>query len=74
MKTGDKVYEKYYRRQHKRLNLLLEKSYARKWYVNNQQGWRIVDATGKILAAEKYDLTIEEAAKYLGDYEVKLKP
>lgn len=69
-----KTYENYHRRQAKRLNLLLEKSYARKWYVNNQQGWRIIDPnTNIILAGEKYELTIEEAAKLLDEYEAKLK-
>jgi hypothetical protein len=73
MKTN-KTYENYHRRQAKRLDLLLEKSYARKWYVNNQQGWRIIDpSTNTILAGEKYELTIEEAAKFLDEYEAKLK-
>jgi hypothetical protein len=70
----NKTYENYHRRQAKRLNLLLEKSYARKWYVNNQQGWRIIDPNSNtILAGEKYELTIEEAAKFLDEYEIKLK-
>jgi hypothetical protein len=69
----NKTYENYRRRQAKRLNLLLEKSYARKWYVKNQQGWRIVDISGNVLLGKKYELTIEEAAKFLDEYEVKLK-
>jgi hypothetical protein len=69
----NKAYENYYRRQAKRLHLLLEKSRARKWGIDDHQGWRIIDSNNIIMVGEKYDLTIEEAAKYLDELEVKLK-
>jgi hypothetical protein len=69
----NKTYENYYRRQAKRLHLLLEKSRARKWGIDDHQGWRIIDFNNNIIAGEKYDLTIEQAAKYLDDILNKLK-
>ncbi len=64
----DKAYENFYRRQAKRLNLLLEKSRARIWSIDNRQGWRITDVNSNtIIAGHKWDLTIEEAATVLND-------
>jgi hypothetical protein len=68
-----KTHENYYRRQAKRLDLSLEKSHGRKWRVTNQQGWRIVDNSGYVLAGEKWELTIEEVVKFLDGYEERLK-
>jgi hypothetical protein len=51
----------------------VEKSHGNKWRVSNQQGWRIVDTSGNVLAGKKYELTIEDVVKFLDDYEVKLK-
>lgn len=65
---SNKANENYYRRLAKRVNLLLEKSRARKWAINNRQGWRILDPQNNlIIAGQKWDLTIDEAAEVLED-------
>lgn len=69
-----KAYENFYRRKATRLGLLLKKTRVRYWSIDYQQGWMIVDAIHDVvIAGEKYDLTIEEAAKFLDEYEAKLK-
>jgi hypothetical protein len=66
--SSDKAIENYYRRLAKRLNLILEKSRARNWGIDNKQGWRIKDPKGNvIIAGHKWDLSIEEAAQVLKD-------
>jgi hypothetical protein len=72
-KMKDKAFENYYRRQAKRLHLKLEKSRARKWGIDDHQGWRIIDYDNNIVAGEKWDLTIEKVAQYLDDLLIKLK-
>lgn len=68
MMTSNKANENYYRRLARRLNLLLEKSRARNWAVDNRQGWRIKDTKNDaIIAGYKWDLSIEEAAEVLED-------
>lgn len=69
----NKTQENFYRRQAKRLDLVLQKSHGKKWRVRNQQGWRIIDSTDKVLAGEKYELSIDQVAKFLDEYEAKLK-
>jgi hypothetical protein len=65
---SDKAHENYYRRQAKRVNLLLEKSRTRLWSIDNRLGWRIFDPKNNtIIAGQKWDLTIEEAAELLDD-------
>lgn len=64
----NKAHENYYRRQARRLNLLLEKSRARKWGIDNRQGWRISDPKNNtIIAGHKWELTIDEATELLDD-------
>ncbi len=66
--TSKKAFENFYRRQATRLNLVLEKSRARKWGIENRQGWRITDPKSHtIIAGLRWDLTIEEAAQVLDD-------
>lgn len=69
----NKTQENFYRRQAKRLDLILQKSHGRKWRVSNQQGWRIIDSLGKVLIGERYDLSIDQLASFLDEYEEKLK-
>lgn len=69
----DKVNENYYRRMAKRLDLILQKSRGRKWSVNDQQGYRIIDKRRGILQGERFELTIDDVAKFLEGYEVELK-
>jgi hypothetical protein len=73
MNTSDLVREHFYRRQAKRLNLELQKSRGKKWSVRNRLGYRIIDATGDILAGYNYELSINQAASFLENYEKKLK-
>jgi hypothetical protein len=69
----DKVKENYLRRQAKRLNLLLKKSKAKKFKINDKGGYAIIEPSGNdILAGELFDLTIDDVAEYLDQYEEKL--
>jgi hypothetical protein len=66
----DKVRENYHRRQARRLGLTLQKSRARKWSIDNNQQYRIIDArTNHILAGEKYDFSLDQINMILIDYE-----
>jgi hypothetical protein len=69
----DKVQENYYRRQAKRLNLELKRSRGKKWSYKNQLGYQIIEPNGDIMHGKNYELTIEEAAKFLDDLEALLK-
>jgi hypothetical protein len=73
MKTSNLVYDHFLRRQAKRLNVELQKSHGKKWSYKNQLGYRIIDAAGNVLLGENYELTIDEAATFLNEYEKKLK-
>lgn len=73
MKTREIVYEHFYRRQAKRLNLELQKSRGKKWSIKNRLGYRIVDASNHVLYGENYELTIGEAVKLLEELEAKFK-
>jgi hypothetical protein len=66
--TSTKGFENNYRRLAKRLNLKLEKSNTRNWSIDNRLGWRIVDLKNNVvIAGQKWDLTIDEAAQVLED-------
>jgi len=71
----DKAYENYYRRKAKRLDLQLIKSRSRLWSIHDQGGWMIVDPYNgnAVVKGADFDLTIEEAVKFLEEYEIKLK-
>jgi hypothetical protein len=69
----NKIYENYFRRQAKRLNVDLQKSRGKKWSYKNRLGYRIVDANNHVLYGENYELTMNEAVKLLDELEAKLK-
>ena len=70
----DKVRENYHRRQARRLGLTLQKSRARKWRIDNELQYRIIDTkTNHILAGEKYDVPLDQINMILIDYEIRLK-
>lgn len=70
--ADDKVRENYLRRMAKRQGLELQKSKARKWSIDNHQGYRIIDPTvNRIEAGEKYNLTLDEVERYLTKNEKK---
>lgn len=70
----NKVRENYLRRQASRLGLCLKKSKAKKWSIDNQCGYMILDAdTSFILWGDRYQLEIDEVAELLNEYEEKIK-
>lgn len=74
MSTIDKVAENALRRRAKRLGVILIKSRARLWSIDNQQGYRIVDSReGNLLSGEKFDLDPDQVASFLSEYEIQLR-
>ena len=70
----DKAHEIFLRRKAQRLGLLLQKSRARYWSINDQGEWMILDPNTNItISGEKFSLNIEDVEKYLDSYEEKLK-
>ncbi len=71
---SEKVKENYLRRQADRLGLSIRKSSGKKWSVNNQMGWMIVDAQRNIiLQGDHYNLNLEEVETFLNEFEKTLK-
>jgi len=71
---NEKVKENYLRRQAKRQGFILKKSRARKPNIDNRGGYMIVNAQSNYIeVGEKFDLTIDEVAKFLDEGEEKLK-
>jgi hypothetical protein len=69
MKNSGQTDDHYYRRIAKQLGLELKKSRGRKWSIDNQLGYRIINpSTNTILLGEKYDLDLSEVASFLEDY------
>lgn len=74
MDSGFKVRENFLRRQAARLGLRLEKSRGKKWSINNQGGYRIIDTQrNTIVYGSRYELTIEDVTSYLNEYEKKIR-
>lgn len=72
MSDNGKVRENYLRRMAKRQGLELEKSKAKKWSIENHQGYRVVDPQfNRIEAGEKFNLSLDEVEKYLTENEKK---
>ena len=70
MDNQEKVKENYLRRAATRQGFILKKSKAKKWNVDNYQGWQIVDAQRNIIVAgEKFDMTLESVESFLSDEE-----
>jgi len=72
MKT-DKVRENFSRRRADRLGLMLKKSRGKRWSVDNQLGYMLVDFNNFIEAGEKFDLTIEQIETLLEKREKQIK-
>lgn len=69
----DKVAENALRRQAKRLGLKLKKSSGKKFSIDNQLEYMIIDAEmNVVLAGPRYDLSFEEAKEWIDDYEKRL--
>lgn len=74
MDTKEKTRENYYRRMAERQGLTLKKSRARKWSIDNYQGYMIVNAfLNTIEAGQKFDLSLDEVAEYLEENEKRIK-
>ena len=57
-----------------RLGLFLHKSRARRWSVDNHQGYMITDPNrNTILYGQRFDLDLDQVETYLKEYEVKLR-
>ena len=69
----DKVYENRCRRKAKRLGLFLVKSKARRWSVDDHQGYRIINRQNGVEAGEKFDLSLGDVESILDDYERQLR-
>jgi hypothetical protein len=64
--TSEKVREIKLRRWATRLGLALHKSRARRWSVDNFQGYMIVDPyINTIVAGHRFDLTLDEVEAFL---------
>jgi len=62
----NKVKENYLRRQAERLGLSMQKSRGKKWSVDNQLGYRVIDPYhNTIIQGEKFDLNIQEVEDFL---------
>jgi len=73
MNNKEKVRENLYRRWAARQGLVFKKSRARRWSVNNQQGYMLMDFNNKIEVGEKFDLTLDDVEKFLGVREGELR-
>ena len=73
MNTEDKVRENRYRRWAKRLGLSLKKDKARNWSLDRQGGYMIVETNlNAIYYGQRFDLTLDEVAEILEEYERKI--
>jgi hypothetical protein len=73
VKEEDKVRENYCRRWAKRLGLVLRKSHAKLWRVDNQQWYMLVDLNNSIVAGEKYNLELAGVESLLKKQEEELR-
>jgi hypothetical protein len=72
--TSEKVREIKLRRWASRLGLVLHKSRARKWSIDNYQKYMIVNPyTNIIVAGQRYDLTLDAVEAFLQDDEKEKK-
>ncbi len=73
VKEIDKVRENYCRRWAKRLGLVLKKSSAKQWSVNNRQGYMLIAFNDIIEAGEKFDLALADVESFLSKREEELR-
>ncbi len=72
MNNDEKVRENLLRRHAKRLDLFLIKSRARRWSIDNRQGYQIMDRSN-ILVGEKFEIDLGHVEAFLDEYEVKAR-
>lgn len=70
METDEKVFENRLRRMAKRLGLALAKSRAKRWSVDDQQQYRILEPNGnRIIQGESFDLSLDAVEAFLAKRE-----
>jgi hypothetical protein len=70
----DKIEENYCRRWAKRLGLTLEKSRAKRWNIDNQGGYRLIEThRNLVLYGYRFELTPEDVNIILSKYEAEQK-
>lgn len=73
METEDKVRENRLRRMAKRLDLVILKSRARAFRVNDRGGYRVAAVRRNTpLAGANFELSMDDVEAFLNDYEAKL--
>jgi len=73
MDTEDKVRENRYRRWAKRLGLYIKKDRAKRWSLDRQGGYMILELyRNLILAGERFNLSLDEVDEFLEEYERKI--
>ncbi len=71
---ADKVRENYFRRQAKRLGLMLKKSHIKKWHYDNQGGYMIINPSmNAVIWGGKFELDLDEVEELLNNYEESQK-
>ena len=74
MEPSDKVRENALRRRARRLGLILRKSRARRWSMDNRGQYRLIDADRNlIVAGERFECDLAATAEFLDRYESKLR-
>ncbi len=73
MDSKEKTRENYYRRMAERLGLILKKSRAKKFSIDDLGYYMITNRNNIIVAGEKFDLSLDAVASYLEEYEKTLK-
>jgi hypothetical protein len=72
--TYEKVREIRLRRWATRLGLFLHKSRARRWSINNNQGYAVTDPDqNMIVYGQKYELDLDQVEEFLNKYEANLR-
>jgi hypothetical protein len=64
-KQVDKARENKTRRSAKEQGYILRKSRARKWSIDNQQGYMVVNKKNIVAAGSSYDLSLDEVEAFL---------
>ena len=72
-KVKEKTRENFSRRRANRLGLILQKSRARLWSIDNQQGYRLVNFNSVILYGERFEHDIKAIEQILDEYEIEVK-
>jgi hypothetical protein len=74
MEPAEKVRENSLRRRARRFGLVLRKSRARLWSMDNRGEYMVIHANSNtIVAGEKFDRNLDQVAEFLDDYERKVR-